>query len=427
MKKAKLEKLDLNLYEEVLPNGLSVYIIPKTNVNGIYATLTTKFGSTTLEFTPANKKKMIKVPEGIAHFLEHKMFAQKDGKDPFTFYSERGSDSNANTSNYKTTYLFSGSDFYRENLDYLLDYVQSPYFTDENVESEKGIINQEISMYSDEPFWRIYEGLIYNAFNTHPIKYPIAGSIKSVKEVTKENLYDCYNTFYNPSNMFLVITGAVEPKETLNIINANQEKKDLKKLDDIKVKSYNEKDSVEKDLEKIKMDVEISKAGVAYKFNLGKLKNISIQKAKVYLNMLFDIKFGPTSILNEELKNSSLTSTGIEVSLINTDKHILAMFMIESNEYDKMIDMIEEEIKNLKIEEIDFERKKKVRKSSSIYNSDNIYSLNNKIVSNIINYGNVILDEYKYIDSFNMAELNYIIENLDFSNKTTYKVLKNLD
>ena len=225
MKKSKLEKLDLSLYTEELDNGLRVFIVPKTDVNGIYATLSTKFGSVYKEFVPLNEKKMVSVPLGVAHFLEHKMFEQKNNIDPFTFYSERGSDANANTSNYKTTYLFSGPNFFDENINYLLDYVQDPYFTDENVEKEKGIIEQEIKMYEDDPYFKMYDGIIYNTFIKHPIKYPIAGTVEDVRKITKEDLYTCYNTFYHPSNMFLVITGNVDPKEAMEVIKINQEKK----------------------------------------------------------------------------------------------------------------------------------------------------------------------------------------------------------
>ena len=144
MKKIDIKNLDLNLFYEKLDNGLEVYVIPKENCNNVYATFSTKYGSNIIEFVPIGEKKMIKVPLGIAHFLEHKLFEQKDGIDPFTFYSERGADANANTNQKKTTYLFSGSNFILENLNYLLDYVQEPYFTDKNVEKEKGIITQEI-------------------------------------------------------------------------------------------------------------------------------------------------------------------------------------------------------------------------------------------------------------------------------------------
>ena len=140
--KTSLVKMDLDMYYEKLDNGLEVYIVPKDNVNSVYATFSTKFGSINSCFIPYDRTKLTEFPLGIAHFLEHKMFEQKNGIDPFTFYSERGSDANANTSNYKTTYLFSGTGFLNENLNYLLDYVQSPYFTDENVDKEKGIIEQ---------------------------------------------------------------------------------------------------------------------------------------------------------------------------------------------------------------------------------------------------------------------------------------------
>ena len=127
MIKKNIENLDLTVYSEKLDNGLEIYVVPMENVNNIYTTFSTKFGSTTDTFIPLGEKEMVTVPLGVAHFLEHKMFEQKDNKDPFTFYSERGCDANANTSNYKTTYLFSGANYFNDNLNYLLDYVQNIY------------------------------------------------------------------------------------------------------------------------------------------------------------------------------------------------------------------------------------------------------------------------------------------------------------
>ena len=423
MKKSKLEKLDLSLYTEELDNGLRVFIVPKTDVNGIYATLSTKFGSVYKEFVPLNEKKMVSVPLGVAHFLEHKMFEQKNNIDPFTFYSERGSDANANTSNYKTTYLFSGPNFFDENINYLLDYVQDPYFTDENVEKEKGIIEQEIKMYEDDPYFKMYDGIIYNTFIKHPIKYPIAGTVEDVRKITKEDLYTCYNTFYHPSNMFLVITGNVDPKEAMEVIKINQEKKKFDSKKEIEIKTYNEPDKVEKENEEITMDVEIPKVGIGYKINCSKMK-LSINDIKIYLNILFDLKIGPTSLLNEKLKKLNIITHDIDFSMINTDKTVLIMPMIETNNPKKVIKLLDEELKNLYISESELERKKKVRKSNCIYRSDNIYSINNKIVGNIMNYNEVIEDDYKRIDELNIKTMNKIIEKLDLSNKTTYIINK---
>ena len=423
MKKSKLEKIDLELYEETLDNGLNVYVVPKENVNGIYATFSTKFGSIEREFVPIGSKKMIKVPLGVAHFLEHKMFEQKDEVDPFTFYSERGCDANANTSNYKTTYLFSGANSFADNINYLLDYVQNPYFTDENVEKEKGIIEQEIKMYEDDPFFKMYNGIIYNSFINHPIKNPIAGTIIDVNSITKEDLYNCYKTFYHPSNMFLVITGNVDPKETINLIKINQEKKKFAKFQEIKIREYDEPNKVEKEKQTTTMDIEISKLGLGYKIDCSKI-DMKIADIKTYINLLFDLKLGSTSLINEKLKQLNLITHDIDYTIINTDKHILVIIMVETNEIDKLENLIEEELKDLNINEEDLERKKKVRKSGIIYRSDSIYSINNKIMGNIMYYNKVILDDYKKIDSLNIKDMKKIIKNINLNNKTVYIINK---
>ena len=186
MKITKLPKFDLDLYHEKLDNGLDIYVIPKNNCNNVYATFSTKFGSNNIEFIPIGDKNYIRVSDGIAHFLEHKLFEQEDGVDPFTFYSENGADANANTTQKKTTYLFSGINNTIENINYLLDYVQAPYFTNKNVDKEKGIITQEIKMYQDDPDTILYERILYNLFIEHPIKYPIIGTIDSINKITKE-------------------------------------------------------------------------------------------------------------------------------------------------------------------------------------------------------------------------------------------------
>ena len=419
MKRNNLEKIDLELYEETLDNGLKIYIVPKDNINGIYATFNTKFGSIHREFVPNNRNKMIKVPLGVAHFLEHKMFEQKDNKDPFTFYSERGCDANANTSNYKTTYLFSGANSFSENINFLLDYVQEPYFTTENVEKEKGIIEQEIKMYEDEPFFKIYDGIIKNTFVEHPIKYPIAGTIEDVYSITPKDLYNCYNTFYHPSNMFLVITGNIDPKETINIIRVNQEDKNFREAKPIQVKEYDEPNTVAKEKEEVKMDIEIPKVGIGYKIDCSKI-NKNIHDIKPYIGILLDLKLGSTSELSEELKKDGLITHDLDVTLINTDKHILAMIIAETEKTEEVLNKIEEELKDLNILEEELERKKKVRKSNVIYRSDSIYSINNKIVSDVMNYDKVILDDYKKIDKLNIKEMNRIIKSINLDNKTIY-------
>ena len=420
--KTELVKMDLDMYYKRLDNGLDIYIVPKENVNSIYVTFTTKYGSIDSEFIPYDRSCMTKFPLGIAHFLEHKVFEQKDDIDPFTFYSERGCDANANTSNYKTTYLFSGTNFLDENLNYLLDYVQDPYFTDENVEKEKGIIEQEIRMYDDSPYYKLYDRILHNAFKIHPIRYPIAGTISSIKKITKEDLYTCYHTFYKPSNMFLVITGNVDYKDVINIVSANQEKKEFKEYKEIKRKVYDEPDIVTIKEASSTMDIEIPKVSIGYKIKNN--SNVDINKFRTYIGMFFDIKFGTVSEFNEKIRESQITTLDLDITIVNTDKHVLVILSTDTNKKDELLSRIDEELKDIKIDENDFNRKKKVKKSSVIYKSDSIYAINNKIMANIIKYGKVITDEHKFIDELNYQELNEIISNIDLSNKTIYTINK---
>lgn len=416
MKKTNIDKLKLELYQEKLENGLEIYIIPKKNCNNIYATISTKYGSNIDEFIPINNKKMKKFPLGIAHFLEHKMFEMEDGTDPFEIYSNNGADANANTSNYKTTYLFSGPQYFEENLNYLLDYVQKPYFTDKNVEKEKGIIIQEIKMYQDDPYTVLYEKAIYNSFIKHPIKMPVIGDIENVKKITKEELYECYNTFYNPGNMFVVITGNIDPVETINIIKQNQEKKQFEKQEKIKIKTYEEPDKVEKKSEIIKMDINLPKLALNYKINYKKM-NLNIRDALSYLSIIFDINIGATSILNEQLKDENIITSNIEFTFMYTDTHILITIFGETDKIEKLSSKIENQINNLEITEEEFERKKQNIASSYIFMSDNIFSMNEKIMNNIIKYNEIKIDDIKYTKRLDYKKAKQIIKELDLKNK----------
>ena len=414
MKKTKIEKLKLEVYEEKLENGLEIYVIPK-NCNNIYATFSTRYGSNNDEFTPLNETKMKSFPLGIAHFLEHKMFEMEDGRDPFELYSNNGADANANTSNYKTTYLFSGPEFFKENINFLLDYVQKPYFTDENVEKEKGIIEQEIKMYQDDPYSVLYEKGIYNSFIKHPIKIPVIGDIKNIRKITKEDLSTCYNTFYNPGNMFIVVTGNVEPNEVVEIIKQNQKEKTFEEFKQIKQKKYDEPDNVEKEYEIIKMDINIPKITINYKINYKDL-NIDLREIQSYLSMIIDINIGSTSILNEELKNDKVIASNLDFTFMYTDKHILLTILGESEKIELLSSKIEDKMKNLEITEEEFERKKLNIISSYIFMSDNIFSMNEKIMNNIIKYNEIKTDDIDFTKKLDFNKANEIIKQLDLSN-----------
>lgn len=417
MIKKTLHKLDLTLYQETLKNGLKIFMIPNNKINNIYVTYTTFYGSCDSEFIPLGKTEYERVPDGIAHFLEHKVFEQENGEDPFSFFSKNGADVNAYTSFFGTTYLFSGIENFKDNLKYLLNYVESPYFTDENVEKEKGIILQELKMHKDNPYRAGKIKTIENAFVVNPIRIPVIGTEESIKAITKENLYDCYNTFYHPSNMVLVITGNFNPEDTLETVKEVESKRNLEQQIDIKIKKYDEPDFVTKKEETIHQNVSIPKVFVGIKFNIKNLlKKYSKYFIRRYINMYMNIKFGNVSNLQEELITQNIINSDIEIDHINTDNHLLYILYADTEQPEKFIDKILHQLNDRVIDEADFIRKKKLFLASNISMSDNIYRLNEKVINDILLNGEVITDFYQIYNELNIDTLNSIIEELDFSN-----------
>ncbi|MDH2731660.1 insulinase family protein [Enterococcus faecium] len=226
MNKTEYEQINETLYHEVLPNGLTVYLLPKNDYHKTYGLFSTNYGSIDNEFIPYGEKEKVKVPDGIAHFLEHKLFEKEDG-DVFQLFGKQGASANAFTSFTKTSYLFSTTDQVEKNLTTLIDFVQAPYFTEETVNKEKGIIGQEIQMYEDDPNWRMFFGILNNLYPTHPLHIDIAGTVESIDKITAQDLYTCYRTFYQPSNMVLFVVGKMEPEKLMKLIRENQEAKNV--------------------------------------------------------------------------------------------------------------------------------------------------------------------------------------------------------
>lgn len=218
LKEIKSERTSDKYYTTKLDNGLKIFIYPKENSNSTYAIFGTKFGSINTNFRHQNEKNSIIVPDGIAHYLEHKLFESEDG-DAFSKYAKTGAEANAYTSFDMTCYLFSCTKNFKESLKILIDFVQSPYFTKETVQKEQGIIGQEIKMYDDNPGWKVLFNLLKAMYHKHPVKVDIAGTVQSIKNITPENLYECYNSFYNLNNMVLCIAGKVDLKDTVEFIN----------------------------------------------------------------------------------------------------------------------------------------------------------------------------------------------------------------
>jgi len=277
-----------------MPGGLDVYVLPKEGFNKTYAVFTTKYGSIDNQFVPLGKEEMVRVPDGIAHFLEHKLFEKEDG-DVFQQFSRQGASANAFTSFTRTAYLFSSTSNVEENLETLVDFVQDPYFTEKTVEKEKGIIGQEINMYDDNPDWRLFFGLIENMYQEHPVRIDIAGTIESISHITKDLLYECYETFYHPSNMLLFVVGPVDPEAIIRQVRENQQKKPYTDQPEIVRKEVKEPGAVFKKEQEIKMNVQSSKCLVglksAHPMNTGE----ALLKHELTINLILECLFGKSS------------------------------------------------------------------------------------------------------------------------------------
>lgn len=219
IKKIINSELGEEMQYAVHESGLRVYVFPKKGFSKYYAIYGTEYGSLNRTFTVPGENEEITVPDGIAHYLEHKMFEEEDGSDAFEKFAVTGASSNAYTSFDITAYLFSCTDRFYENLDILLEFVNHPHFTAENVAKEQGIIGQEIKMYDDEPEWCVFFNSLKAMFHNNPVKIDIAGTVESISHITPEILYKCYNTFYNPANMLLVLVGDIDINEAMKYVD----------------------------------------------------------------------------------------------------------------------------------------------------------------------------------------------------------------
>ena len=216
MEKKLYERIGEEVFRTTLPNGLPVYIVPKKGFLRKYALFATRYGGMDMRFEKDGQ--WLDTPAGIAHYLEHKMFDTEDGN-ALQELAKNGAEPNAFTSNAITCYYFDATDKFYESLEILLSFVSIPYFTDESVQKEQGIIGQEIGMIEDNPEWQVYKQLMQALYHTSPARTPVAGSVESISHITAQTLYDCHKAFYTPANMCLVVVGDVKPERIIAAAN----------------------------------------------------------------------------------------------------------------------------------------------------------------------------------------------------------------
>lgn len=361
MEKLYFNTLKETLYHEKMDNGLEVYLLPKPGFEKTYGLFSTNFGAIDTTFVPLGQDEMIKVEDGIAHFLEHKMF-DMNGTDASDEFAKLGASTNAFTSSSRTAYLFSTTSNEYPCIELLLDFVQKLEITPESVEKEKGIIGQEIKMYDDDPDWRVYFGSIQNLYNHHPVAIDIAGTVETVNSTTKEMLEICYNTFYHPSNMMLFVVGNIDADKAISIIRSNQAKKDFKKANKIVCQKVFEPNDIKVKENILTMDVEMNKIIISIKIN--EILNDSKLKIKreLAINLLFDLLFSKSSKLYNDWLNRGIINDSFSANFTQERDYAFIQIGCDCDDYETLKNELIKLIKNFKDVEInvsDFERIKK--------------------------------------------------------------------
>ncbi len=329
----------------VLPSGLKIYILEKPLYNSAYAIFGTRYGSIDTCFSVDGEK--VAVPEGIAHFLEHKLFESEEG-DAFTRFAATGAYANAFTSFDRTCYLFSCADKFYDNLDILLDFVQSPYFTEETVKKEQGIIGQEIRMYDDRPASRVMFNMLTALYHNHPVRIDIAGTTESIAKIDYDLLYKCYRTFYNPSNMFICIAGNVDTEEVLSKIKGA-----IKESNPLEIERFMNDEPEEI----VKPYVEQKLAVAQPMFCLGFKEKCETPektvKERVCAALLIELIAGESSPLYAKLVNDGLINDDFSGEYFNGYGYAALTFDGESDNPNKVAEAIKAEMERLKAEGID--------------------------------------------------------------------------
>ena len=392
------------------PSGLKIYILEKPQYNSAYAVFGTKYGSIDTCFSTDGEKTT--VPEGIAHFLEHKLFESEDG-DAFTRFAATGAYANAYTSFDRTCYLFSCTDKFYENLDILLDFVQSPYFTEQTVKKEQGIIGQEIRMYDDSPAWRVMFNMLLAMYHNHPVRIDIAGTVESIAQIDYDLLYKCYNTFYNPANMFICIAGNVDTEKVLSRI-----KEGIKTEDSVEITRYTEYEPEEV----VKSYVEQSLAVAQPMFCFG-FKEVcetpeKSEKEKVLTAMLIELISGESSPLYEKLINEGLINEDFSAEYFNGYGYAAIIFEGESCNPQRVAEEIKREVERLKTDGIDKKLFSAVRcgmYGNAIRTFNSVENIASQMVDCAMS-GSGLFDEIKYLKSLTIDDVYRKLLKLDTEN-----------
>lgn len=407
--------LNETIYKQVHDSGLEIFYVPKAGFSKKYAFFGTKYGALYNKFEKGGITH--DMPLGIAHFLEHKIFEDKEGN-LFEKFGRMGASVNAYTNFVSTVYTFSAVDNFYPCLSLLLDFVQDLHLTDENVEKEKGIIAQEIKMYDDDPDWKVYFNALKGMYNVHPVKEDIAGTVESVYATTRADLETCYNSFYTPSNMFIIIVGDLETEKVFETVNEGLTSEYLSREKAPNLILPSEMKHISKPIMMENMETPSKQFFLGFK---GKHETLSKEayRTSIGIKMANDMLFGKSSELFKSLYESEMINSLLSYEYNYGRGFSHAMIGGEGENIEGVEKSILEAVEKMKgkgFNPVDFERMKKKSLGRFITAFNSNQSLASSFISLYIK--NVDLFEYlNIVNSLSLDEVNgYFVEHFDTNN-----------
>lgn len=404
MECVKNVRVDGQYFQINHPSGITLYYYPMPEKSKASAMIATKFGSMNREFKKYQSEEWMVVPDGIAHFLEHKLFEGPQGN-AFDFYAKTGAKANAYTSNDRTAYYFVTSENFYESLDILLRFVKHPYFTAENVEKEKGIIGQEIRMYDDEPSWQGYIALVQALYQNHPVRIDIAGTVDTISEITDTTLYDCYNVFYNNANLSLCIAGDLDLDKILEVCDRQLP---VEQSDKIVQKIPQEPQEIAIAFVSKKMDVSKTQFFIGLKDPDAVVSGNEWAKHELSVKILQTILFGESSRFFKELYQAGVLNPEFSADYENGVGFGFLLFAGESDQPETVVEKIKSICDGFTSDMItidDFRRVRNALYGDMIRGLDNAESLVNRFVAHRLMDGDI----FSLINAINNLTIDDVI------------------
>ena len=344
MKVHNYELIDEKVFEHELDNGLKLFIIPKPGFQKTFVTYTTQFGSLDNHFKPLGSNKFVKVPDGVAHFLEHKLF-EKEEEDLFTAFAEENAQANAFTSFDRTSYLFSATNHIESNIKRLLTMVETPYFTEETVNKEKGIIAEEIKMYQEQPGYKLMFNTLRAMYSKHPIRVDIAGSVDSIYDITKDDLYLCYETFYHPSNMVLFVVGDVDPQSIVDLVDNHEKQRNKTNQPQIERAQIKEPEKVNTHTVTEKMKLQSPRLMLGFKNQPLNESSEKYVQRDLEMTFFYELIFGEETDFYQDLLNKDLIDETFGYQFVLEPSYSFSIITSATQQPDELKELLINELK----------------------------------------------------------------------------------